>query len=86
MKLLMVKWLDATMEGGWHDNEYAEALDEFEPNVTSIGFVIAEDGNFIRLSQSDGENVKGNLLTIPKAWIFSSTEMAERGGVINGDS
>jgi hypothetical protein len=78
VSIVLVKWLDATMEGGWLDNEYAEALDEFEPNVTSVGFVVAEDGNFLRLSQSDGTNVQGNLLTIPKAWIFSAEPIAAK--------
>ena len=76
MMIKIVKWLDATMEGGWHDNEHAETLDKFEPNVTSVGFVVTETENFVRLSQSDGQNVQGNLVTIPKAWIFSSQEVA----------
>lgn len=76
MMIKIVKWLDATMEGGWHDNEHAETLDKFEPNVTSVGFVVTETEHFVRLSQSDGQSVQGNLVTIPKTWIFSSQEVA----------
>ena len=78
MTIKLVQWLDATMEGGWHDNDHAESLDKFEPNVTSVGFVVAESEHFVRLSQSDGQNVKGNLVTIPKAWIFFTKDI---GGV-----
>ena len=75
MIIKLVKWLDATMEGGWLDNDHAEALDKFEPNVSSVGFVVAETEHFVRLCQSDGDSVKGNLVTIPKAWIFSTAEI-----------
>jgi hypothetical protein len=84
MKLLMVKWIDATMEGGWHDNEYAETLDEFEPNVVSVGFLVSKNEHFLKLSQSDGSSQKGNLLTIPVAWAVDIQEIGSFEGQVDG--
>jgi hypothetical protein len=67
-RLILVEWWDATMEGGWVENEDAASCDE-EPVCVTVGFVTAENKDWIKLAQTDGENVKGNIAKIPKRWI-----------------
>jgi hypothetical protein len=75
MKYVLVKWLDATMEGGWHEREYAAHISG--ASAVSVGFVIAEDDDWLKLAQTTSHNEDGNLLEIPKRWITSVDELGE---------
>jgi len=71
----MVKWKDATMEGGWHDKEHSRLLSG--ATVHTVGFLVAEDDDWIKLAQSTSENEDGNLTEIPKAWIESTETLGD---------
>lgn len=73
-RLVMVEWWDATMEGGWVDNAEAESCED-EPVCVTVGFVTAENNDWIKLAQTDGQNVKGNIAKIPKRWIRATREL-----------
>ena len=75
MRYILVRWLDATMEGGWHDKGYACEITG--ALALSIGFVIAENADWLKLSQTTSSNEEGNLLEIPKRWILSIAELGE---------
>jgi hypothetical protein len=75
MRYVLVRWQDATMEGGWHDKEYASHISGAQ--AVSVGFLIAEDGDWLKLAQTTSHNEDGNLLEIPKRWITSFEELGE---------
>jgi hypothetical protein len=67
MRMVLVQWKDATMEGGWHDKEYAQTITGAE--AVTLGFLIAENEQWLKLAQSTSENEDGNLTEIPKVWV-----------------
>ena len=74
-QIVMVKWKDAAMSGGWHDKPDSEAISG--ATVYTVGFVIAEDEHWIKLAQSTSENEDGNLIEIPRAWIESIATLGD---------
>jgi hypothetical protein len=75
MRMVLVSWHDATMEGGWSDREAAEQISG--ATVYSLGFFIAENADWIKLAQTTSTNQVGNLTEIPKKWILDTTEIGE---------
>ena len=75
MKYVLVKWVDATMEGGWHDKEYASEITGAIAH--SVGFLVAQNEQWVKLSQTTSSNEEGNLVEIPKRWITSFQELGE---------
>lgn len=75
MKYVRIHWVDATMEGGWHDKEYAAHISGAE--AFSVGFLIAENDDWVKLAQTVSVNEDGNLLEIPRRWILSMDELGE---------
>ncbi len=75
MRYVLVEWKDATMEGGWHDKDHSQLISGAVAHT--IGFVIAEDVDWLKLAQSTSTNEDGNLTEIPKAWITKVTPLGE---------
>jgi len=75
MRIVLVTWHDATMEGGWTDIEIAEHIGG--ATVYTLGFWIAENAEWIKLSQTASSNQVGNLTEIPKAWIKKVDELGD---------
>lgn len=69
-KLLLVRWMDATMEGGWVDIADAKA-DVTGAEAMSIGFMVDENEDWLKIAQTITEGSVGNQVTIPKPWILS---------------
>ncbi len=75
MRMVMVTWHDATMEGGWSDREIAEQIGG--ATVYTLGFFVAENADWVKLAQTASTNQLGNLTEIPKAWIKETHEIGE---------
>jgi len=76
LPVVRLKWVDAVCSIGWCDNikDHASTLAE-EAQVQTVGFLISEDENFLKVSSTlSGDEHLGSVL-IPKGWIVSREEL-----------
>lgn len=72
MKIVLVEWDDAAMEGHWIDGHPAKPKPQI---VRSIGFLAHKTKKHILLVQSVAENCHGNSLQIPRRMVRKMVEM-----------
>lgn len=72
-KPVVVTWLDATHQAGWHDGHEIEEFVSTEPlRIESLGWLVGETDSWIVLAQSASEKKAGELLKIPRSIIEST--------------
>lgn len=75
-KIEAVEWLDAVSTQGWQDD-----TDEPEPchPCLTVGFVVAEQKQFIVVAATWGGDQNNNRITIPKGWVQSRRVLNVKG-------
>tara|TARA_R100000458_G_C8057126_1_gene101724 strand:- start:19 stop:318 length:300 start_codon:yes stop_codon:yes gene_type:complete len=79
--MVMVIWEDAitSAEPGWTTKEDALTLAEADlPCMTSIGFVLFENNDWISITDSVGEDEFGQVTKIPKSLCLSIVRLGDR--------
>jgi len=68
MKIVSVKWVDSREDsGGW---DFKDGLEQLKPvYVRSVGFLFADNDDFITLVQSDSSDQINGMITIPRGCI-----------------
>lgn len=79
MKMVEIKWLDS--KGVTSDWEFKDEVKQMPPcNVTSVGFMYDDNGEYITLLQSETEEQILGRLTIPKVCIVSIKQLQRLKG------
>lgn len=76
MKLVEVQWLDVLVFAGWHSQVQLE--EENPPVITSIGWLVHEDKETIRLAGlSSVDDTWNAIQIIPKGCVISRKDVKE---------
>jgi len=79
MKIYLVKWFDAQSSDGWE--LYNQKEENSDMIIYTVGFLIDENKNYIRIGLSFGQNKNGNNLqfngtmAIPKRCIIKKKQL-----------
>lgn len=65
--LVIVKWQDACVRGGWEDKAVYKNMTPVE--CASAGWVVANTASHITVIQTVCDNQLSGSMTIPKTWI-----------------
>lgn len=73
-----IEWNDACASTGWHSRGRIEAvINGGLMHVKSLGWLIAETDDFYTLALSVSEDLAGELLNIPKAWVTEFRQLTD---------
>lgn len=76
-----VEWNDACASTGWHSRGRIQAMiDGGLMHVKSLGWLIAETDDFYTLALSVSEDLAGELVNIPKAWVTDFRVLSDEVG------
>ena len=71
-KVEIVEWLDAVASTGWHSDDEPQ---EPPVHVATIGFVVADEKQYLVVAATWAGGESNNRMTIPKAWIQSRRKL-----------
>jgi len=76
MTIVKIEWLDTLGVVGWHTCEEVEELKC--PHITSVGFLVSEDNEAVKLTGMDApDSTKNVVQLIPKGCVISRKELKE---------
>lgn len=77
LEIVQIKWLDAQTFEGWKtDEEITDSLQD-SMEVTTIGYMIANNDNYIAVVQSISLETKDSVLQIPKQCVISINKLTK---------
>jgi len=76
-RLVLVEWIDAWSEDGWHLTPEAHKLASHSVLCYSVGYVVQEDEDGILLSSAITKDGFGALWLIPNGMIMKVTLLTE---------
>ena len=76
-RLVLVEWIDAWSEDGWHGTQEAHKMASQRVVCYSVGYVVQEDEEGILLSSAITKDGFGALWLVPNGMIMKVTTLTE---------
>lgn len=75
MKIVRIEWFDAAAEEGWQ--EKASLKIGGDDACVTVGFLVIEDGNWVQIAHTDGDNQWHGVFDIPRGCITKMEVLRE---------
>lgn len=75
-----IEWSDACASSGWHSlGRIDAAVKAGLMRVKTLGWLVAETDDFYTVALSVSDDLAGELLNIPKAWVTEFRTLTDEG-------